>query len=446
MASNKSVERLERIQTLLKSPKWNFIKFNYQTMYRSKDGYKVLTREDMIPIYWEEFPGGSMAQVGEAQEIVSGLASPHPDPKIGDYIATAVGTSSPKIWDTKHAKWLTEKEAPLDWVYQTRIVPNSNTAPVKKWLLELANGDEDLAYDYIQAIAPILLQNKPAGIIWFVGSGSNGKSSLLKVVHKLFSQYLVSLTTALIEDGRDTPRLNGMLGNVCLEASEARVEDSERYKALGTHESFAVHKFHSQETIDVHPTCHTIFNSNNIPTFRDKTKGSKRRTLVVPFNAVFADDPNYDAKLMTPEFLGGFLQLLSEAAADIYRRGTKYQWSEATQVAKSDYDDSVNSAEAYVKYMVENQIVAFKSYRYLMFAYESFCNANGLEPLRVGQVKRAIGEAFAVYERWVITDKNERFRCYTTTDDFEGVNWWDDGMATRSDLKPEMAQTEIGDW
>ena len=82
MASNKSVERLERIQTLLKSPKWNFIKFNYQTMYHSKDGYKVLTREDMIPIYWEEFPGGSMAQVGEAQEIVSGLASPHPDPRI----------------------------------------------------------------------------------------------------------------------------------------------------------------------------------------------------------------------------------------------------------------------------------------------------------------------------------------------------------------------------
>ena len=446
MASNKNIERLERIQLLLKSTKWNFIKFNHQTMYRSNGGYKVLTREDMIPIYWEEFPGGSMSQVGESQEIISGLAQPHSDPRIGDYIATAVNTANPKVWDTKNARWLTPEETPLDWVYQTDIVPNNNTAPVKKWLLELAQGDEDLAYDYIQAIAPIMLQNKPAGIVWFVGSGSNGKSSLLKVVHKLFSRYLVSMTTAALEDGRDTPRLNGMLGNICLEASEARVEDSERYKALGTHERFSVHKFHSQETIDVFPNCHTIFNSNNIPTFRDKTKGSKRRTLVVPFNATFADDPNYDAKLMTPEFLGGFLQLLSEAATELHERGTKYKWSDATNIAKGEYDDSVNSAEAYVKYMVDANIVAFKGYRHLYISYENYCSANGLEPLRVGQLKRAVGETFPVWQRWMVEEDGKRFRCYTTTDDFEGVRWWDDGMATRHDLKPEMAQAELGDW
>lgn len=387
-----------------------------------------------------------MSQIGESQELISGLAQPHSDTNIGDYIATAISTTSPKVWDSKNARWFEPKETPLDWVYQTAIIPNNKTATVKKWLLELADGDEDLAYDYIQAIAPIMLKNKPSGIIWFVGSGSNGKSSLLKVVHKLFSQYLVSMTTASLEDGRDTPRLNGMLGNICLEASEARVEDSERYKALGTHERFSVHKFHSQETIDVFPNCHTIFNSNNIPTFRDKTKGSKRRTLVVPFNATFADDPNFDDNLMTPEFLGAFLQLLSETATEIHERGGRYKWSDATLKAKGEYDDSVNSAEAYVKYLTELKVVAFMSYRHLMVSYDNYCNANGLEPLRVGMVRRALSEVTPVQQRWVVTEDNRRFRCYSMTDDFEGVTWWDDGMATRNNIKPEMAQAELSDW
>ena len=104
MASNKNVERLERIQLLLKSSKWNFIKFNHQTMYRSESGYKVLTREDMIPIYWEEFPGGSISQIGESQEIISGLVRPHPDPRVGDYIATAVNTAYPyRDWEIGRA-------------------------------------------------------------------------------------------------------------------------------------------------------------------------------------------------------------------------------------------------------------------------------------------------------------------------------------------------------
>ena len=122
---------------------------------------------------------------------------------------------------------------------------------------------------------------------------------------------------------------------------------------LSARTRFSVHKFHSQETIDVFPNCHTIFNSNNIPTFRDKTKGSKRRTLVVPFNATFADDPNFDDNLMTPEFLGAFLQLLNETATEIHERGGRYKWSDATLKAKGEYDDSVNSAEAYVKYLTE---------------------------------------------------------------------------------------------
>ena len=59
----------------------------------------------------------------------------------------------------------------------------------------------------------LIMLQKSLGVVWFVGSGSNGKSSLLKVVHRLFSRYS-EYDHSILEDGRDTPRLNGMLGNI----------------------------------------------------------------------------------------------------------------------------------------------------------------------------------------------------------------------------------------
>ena len=126
-----------------------------------------------------------MSQIGESQELISGLTQPHSDTNIGDYIATAISTTSPKVWDSKNARWFEPKKRLWTGCIR-RQLSRTTRQPQLKWLLELADGDEDLAYDYIQAIAPIMLKNKPSGIIWFVGSGSNGKSSLLKVVHKLF--------------------------------------------------------------------------------------------------------------------------------------------------------------------------------------------------------------------------------------------------------------------
>lgn len=442
MSSKVEVERKARIETLLKHDDYKFIGFNGATMIRHKGPYERLTQEKMVQIMWQEFPGAALSNINEAQSLVSALA-PDRTRELDGYIACGASSSDPKIWDMRKAEWTDDV---FDYVYQTDIVPNDNTAPALKWLVEVADGDENLAQDYLQALAPLMLHNKPAGVIWFVGNGANGKSTMLKIIHKMFGRYLVSLTTSAVEDGRDTPQLNGMLGNVCLEASEARVEDSERYKAVGTHESFQVHKFHSQEMTTVNPTCHTIYNSNTIPTFRDKTKGSRRRTLVIPFNATFQDDPTYDERLMTPEFLGGFLTLLTETAKAMHERGTKYEWSDATQLAKQDYDESVNSAEAFMGHLHEVNAIGFTNYRMLTMLYENYCSANGLEALRVGSLKRSLMQEFPVTRRQLLLEDGRREWRYVWTDNFEGVDWWDSGLGTRGKVEVKMVQAALEDW
>lgn len=330
-----------------------------------------------------------------------------------------------QMWDMKALKFVPYQ---MEHVYTTSIVPNDKTKPVWKFLMELSLGDKELARDYLQAIAPLVMHRKPSGVIWFVGDGANGKSSLIEAIYRIFgSKHLASLTTAAIEDGKSTPVLMGILGNIVREASEHRVEDTERYKAIGTHEPFAVRQMYTQENITVETNFHTIFNANNVPVFSDKTKGARRRTLVVPFNAHFADDPTYDDKLFTPEFLGALLGLILEEAKVIADNGYRYKWSAATMEAKLSYDSEVNSAEAFVDYLLDSKIAGFYNYQILRQNYEMWCNHAGLLPLGIMQLKRTVAQQVGAQRKAIRMESGvfQRYQFEPTYDD--ELVWLDNG-------------------
>lgn len=274
-------------------------------------------------------------------------------------------------------------------VYSTPVAPNIDYIDgPKQFLLDLAKGDEDLVEDYLQALAPLFMAKRPTGVIWFVGDGANGKSSLIDAVYRIIGPFLTSVTTSALEDGRDALKLNAILGNLVRESSEVRVNDTERYKALGTHEPFDVHKFHSQDGFTVDADFHTIFNANNIPTFADKTDGTRRRTIIVPFPNKFQVDEEFNDRTFTPEFLSGLLWLILEKAKFLKGNHYRYAFSPATQSAKSEYDVEANSAEAYRKDLVVNGVEAFVNYQNLFSDYQNWCSEHGLVPLGITNVKR----------------------------------------------------------
>ena len=236
-------------------------------------------------------------------------------------------------------------------------------------------------------------------MIWFVGNGSNGKSALINALYRIIGKYFTSMTASAIEDGRDTPRLMGVLGNICRESSESRIEDTERYKAIGTHEPFTIHKFHSQDTIEVTTNFHTIFNANNVPVFSDKTKGARRRTLILPFVAHFNDDPGFEDRTFTDEFLGGLITLILEQTHIIKEHGYRYKWSDATTKAKEVYDSEVNSVEAFVEHLKETGVVGFYNYAMLKLNYEQWCGHNGLVPLGMTTLKRTVANETGAIRR-----------------------------------------------
>jgi hypothetical protein len=313
-----------------------------------------------------------------------------------------------------------------------------------EFVMQLAGGDQGVYDDIMQSLAPMVMEKKPDGVIWWVGSGANGKSTLMDAIYRLFPGQLASINVRRLTDGRDTPSLNGKLANVVKESSEGRVDDTEIYKALGTHENFRVHKFHSQEDVEINGNIHTIFSANTIPTFNDKGYSARRRTFIIPFTQQFDSDPNFEAKTFTPEFFGRLASEMCRYASRLKQQGYRYKWSARTRDAKLEYDKEANCAEEYAQQIIEDGVVAFRNFNPLRTDYENWCAENGYVPLGLHNLRKAL--TALGFERSSSRDGNRVTNLYKLPDigtsDLQSISPERPGLLTTSGFAPTPVEPE----
>lgn len=309
-----------------------------------------------------------------------------------------------RVWDMKKLDW-TDEIHNENCVYR---VPFSPTEPPKrlKFIMDLACGEEGVYDDIMQSVAPIIMDKKPTGVIWYLGGGANGKSTLVHLLYKIFGPYLTEITVKQLEDERDTPQLNGKLGNVCKESSEGYVEDTRTYKSIGTHESFSVHKFHSQDMVEIEGNVHHIFSANNIPTFGDKSYGARRRTLVVPFNNRFKPDETYEDRTFTNKFIEQFIGEMVRYAQKLKGQKYEYRFSDTTVLMKEKYDTDANTAQTYADELVSQDVLGFRNFRSLEMDYQNWCSEHGYKPSSINVLRRAMDEKGFI--RRSVRDENKR--------------------------------------
>lgn len=301
------------------------------------------------------------------------------------------------VWDTKDLMMRFDVLPPeCIWRSPYFKLSDEDTKAVRdkdgriRFIMQLAGGDKGLYDDIMQSIAPMVMHRKPDGVVWWVGDGANGKSTLMDALYRIFPHQLASITVKRLVDGRDTPSLNGRLANIVKESSEGRVEDTEIYKAIGTHENFRVHKFHSQDDVEIRGNLHHIFSANMIPTFNDKGYAARRRTFIIPFTQRFDSDPLFEERTFTPQLFGALISDMCKYAKQIAEQGYRYKWSSVTRAAKANYDAEASNAEEYVKEVLEQGVVAFDSYSSVSMDYERWCADNGYVKLGVTNLRRAL--------------------------------------------------------
>ena len=373
-------------------------RFKGSTIYMSPSGYWQPLSEDFFRAEAYATLGAPMrARINEVWDYMQ-LGTPDLT-QYAQYVRMG-----DLVWDTKAVDFTTEIAAE-DCVYASPYTPQLKPKP-SEFVLDIAKRDDSAYGDILQTIAPIFLAHKPAGVIWWKGKGANGKSTLARVIHHLFPGFISNLTLKSIEDERDAPALNGMLANVIQESSEGYVQDSKAYKSIGTHEDFPVHKFHSQQSVMIDGSLHHIYSCNNIPTFADKSDGARRRTLIIPFEATFADDPTFDERTFTPEFYEQHLGIFVQYAKLLKKQDYHYKFGEHTAAVKELYDIGTNSATTYLDELITQYVFGFNTYGNLYTDYENWCIDNGYSSLSRQHLRRATED----YEFHATTVRDEDSR------------------------------------
>lgn len=346
-----------------------------------------LHRENFDKLAYPLLGGVSRSRMGDIFAFLGNTAQD----LTGDdhYILFGAGTEHEVVWDMKKLAWVETDSAHAVWRSPYVVTPAKEQTRVD-FVQSLAGGDEGLYDDMMQSIAPLVMMQKPDGVLWWVGDGANGKSTLMDAIYDIFPGQLSSITVKRLTDGRDTPSLNGTLANIVRESSEGRVDDTEIYKAIGTHEDFRVHKFHSQDDIKIEGNVHHIFSANQVPTFNDKGYSARRRTFIVPFTQRFESDLTFKERTFTNEMFGQLILEMCRYAVKLREQGYRYKWSALSLAAKTEYDTDANNAEEYAKNLIHEGVVGFDSFNPVKNDYENWCADNGYVPLGITNLRRAM--------------------------------------------------------
>lgn len=445
LTSTEQKMSIKQRQAVKISGKYRIVRFRGAVLYRAEAGWEPLSYDEFARICYQVHGAGiRQTQIKDLQHLF--FTSSDDLTKYAHYIAMPDG----RVWNMKTLKF-TDRVAPEDCIYTTAINPGEGDSH-RKWLEEVAVGDKDLADDIIRAIAPVFMYKKPFGVFWFLGNGANGKSTALKSLYAIFgseapythNRWFSQLTVKQIEDERDTPMINGKLGNVCLESNDGHVKDTGGYKNLAEHSTFNVHKFNTQDGVYVDGNVHTIFNANNIPTFADKTQGVRRRTFTIPFKANFEQNNTFDEKLFAEEnFLADLLGEILRTTVGIKEHGYSYDFSEQTLRAKLDYDVEVNTAETYFEELKATDIWGFTNFTELARDYQKWCEERSYSALG----RKAIAHAAKIteYERKSFRQDGKmitRYVCedYDPEDLVELHQRW--GMFQKADSDIELSVAE----
>lgn len=239
------------------------------------------------------------------------------------------------VWDMERLEFRSDI-SPRDCVWRSpySVKRHSSTGSVRpiQLIMQLAGGDKHVYDDIMQTLAPLVMSCKPEGVVWWVGGDAESKQLLMEAVHRILPNQLAKLDVERLDGGRQMPTLNGKLGNVVQGGSSA-VADVSLYRSLAKHQTFGVHKYRSQDGMNIRGNVHHIFSSPHTPTFSRKTWSTQMRTVIIPFSQLTDSSGSPE---MTDELHGRLIAEMCSYAVRVRRQGYRYSLSAPVPSAGRD--------------------------------------------------------------------------------------------------------------
>ena len=330
-------------------------------------------------IYWLE-PSYSQARSKEVIFKLETLSEVKPQTTKAHLIPVANGIFNKKTQKLEpfNAKYVFTST--ISTRYNARAeLPNIDGWDVDSWLLDLMSGDKELVKLLWQIISASTNGNysyrKGA---WLVGKGNDGKGTFQSLIMNLIGRENVASVKA--EQFAERFALSQVVGKTCIIGDDSQVsylDNAGNYFSVITGDPVPIEAKGKQPTLAIFNKL-VIQSTNFLPKFRNKSNGTYRRLLIVPFNKCFtADKDNWKIKddyIKRKDVLEYVLKIALSLNFE------RFDEPKATQTLLDDFKISNDNVLAFVNDMFEEFVSDFLPTAFLSALYRAWCEDEGVKP------------------------------------------------------------------
>ena len=376
--------------------------------------HKFLTLEDTEEVLYYDESEGIFKRGGETlikklcEKYLGEEANTHRVNEVIGHIQRSTYTKRSELDENPHLicvkngvldlKTMELKEHSPDYKLTVRIPvkydPEAECPEIRKFLSEILH-PEDIPV--IEELFGFCLYRKYFihKAFMFVGSGWNGKSTLLALFEAFLGKENVSSVSLqeISEDRFSKAELYEKLANIVADLPPKALKDTGDFKRLvGEDTVRAQRKF--REPFKFENYAKFIFSCNQLPMTTDESDAYYSRWVIVDFPNVFEPEraiPQEEllARLTTEEELSGLLNLALEGLKRLLKN-KDFSRSLSTEEAREQYLRMSDSLAAFVQECVEEAPDAWISKGEFYSAYAEYCRQNRLPIISQSVVGRRL--------------------------------------------------------
>ena len=253
----------------------------------------------------------------------------------------------------------------------------------------IANGDKEIR-NLIEEILghTIMINNFPHKIFVLSGSGNNGKSTFVEMLTAFTNNLSSHIDITGFEDGTQVVSLIGKIINIADDIDPNYLEKTKVLKTMASGNTITARAIYSQP-VTIKNTATLVFTCNEVPVFKDKTEGIKRRLIIIPFeNKVVNKIYDLDKLLSSENAKSYILRLALEGVNRILINHMELSKSKKVEDTLREYyiesDSVLGFLEEYEGAIDNTSTIE------LYNMYDFYCIQNNIKPQSKNKFTRAI--------------------------------------------------------
>jgi putative DNA primase/helicase len=252
----------------------------------------------------------------------------------------------------------------------------------RSFMCQITGSEPSLEAVLKECLADLIMPEQRTEVMYmWIGNGANGKSTLSKLISKMFDEDAIS-HVSLSSFGKQFG-LQNLIGKRLNIANENELSaykvDTENLKAIVSGDKIHIDiKYKKPQEIQL--PIKLLFLMNSLPISKDSTFGLLRKTMLIPFNQTFKDE-NCDRNLIDSlsEEMPGVFNYILEGIIALRGNGYRLTQCEAVEQLRKTYYSGINPAVDFFNEAMVVEDGSSVSKKETVEAYAHWCNQSGID-------------------------------------------------------------------